>query len=290
MALNEQVSHLDWWTEQLKDNTVSPLTRDYPEPTSENITRRPIEAVEILESSEKVKLALRNLERHGLPHEVLLTALVVLVSRLTGDEDISVGANVQPNASPFVLRVPVSFNDSFSVLLKRVVDALSAGEAHATPLAAVRAHLKTNVLFRFAAFNSTGETAVDSVYTTDFLLQYHIAAGGRIELRARYNQRLFSSTRIAGILAQLFQFIENAAVDAAQIVGSIDFCTPEQRGLLPDPSSDLGWSSFRGAIHDIFAANAEAHPDRLCVVETKSGTSPERHFSYKQINQASNVL
>ena len=60
--------------------------------------------------------------------------------------------------------------------------------------------------------------------------------------------------------------------------------------VLPDPTSDLHWSDFRGAIHDIFAANAEAHPDRLCVIETPSETSPRREFSYRQINEASNIL
>lgn len=60
--------------------------------------------------------------------------------------------------------------------------------------------------------------------------------------------------------------------------------------VLPDPTSDLHWSEFRGAIHDIFAANAEAHPDRLCVVETASETNPRREFSYRQINEASNIL
>ncbi|KUJ13154.1 large subunit of L-aminoadipate-semialdehyde dehydrogenase [Mollisia scopiformis] len=59
---------------------------------------------------------------------------------------------------------------------------------------------------------------------------------------------------------------------------------------LPDPTADLHWSAFRGAIHDIFSANAEAHPDRLCVVETASGSSPRREFTYRQINEASNIL
>ncbi|KAK5009698.1 large subunit of alpha-aminoadipate reductase, partial [Elasticomyces elasticus] len=44
----------------------------------------------------------------------------------------------------------------------------------------------------------------------------------------------------------------------------------------PDPTCDLHWSDFRGAIHDIFAANAAKHPERSCVVETASSTSPER--------------
>ncbi|KAH8601045.1 L-aminoadipate-semialdehyde dehydrogenase large subunit [Bisporella sp. PMI_857] len=60
--------------------------------------------------------------------------------------------------------------------------------------------------------------------------------------------------------------------------------------LIPDPTADLHWSAFRGAIQDIFAANAEAHPDRTCVVETASGNAPRREFTYRQINEASNIL
>ncbi|PVH83832.1 L-aminoadipate-semialdehyde dehydrogenase-like protein large subunit [Cadophora sp. DSE1049] len=59
---------------------------------------------------------------------------------------------------------------------------------------------------------------------------------------------------------------------------------------LPDPTADLHWSAYRGAIQDIFSANAEAHPDRLCVVETAAGSSPRREFTYRQINEASNIL
>ncbi|KAL0941207.1 putative L-aminoadipate-semialdehyde dehydrogenase [Colletotrichum truncatum] len=59
---------------------------------------------------------------------------------------------------------------------------------------------------------------------------------------------------------------------------------------LPDPTSDLHWSAFRGAIQDIFSENAKKHPDRLCVVETASSTSPRREFTYRQIDEASNLL
>ena len=38
------------------------------------------------------------------------------------------------------------------------------------------------------------------------------------------------------------------------------------------------------------ASNAEKHPERLCVVETASGLTPQRNFTYKQIHQASNIL
>lgn len=59
---------------------------------------------------------------------------------------------------------------------------------------------------------------------------------------------------------------------------------------LPDPTSDLNWSGFVGGIHEIFAKNVHAHPDRLCVVETESSSAPRREFTYKQIHEASNIV
>ena len=65
-----------------------------------------------------------------------------------------------------------------------------------------------------------------------------------------------------------------------------------QSTMLPDPKADLHWSDFAGAIQDIFAKNAAAHPGRLCVVETASASAstPQRDFTYKQIHEASNQL
>ncbi|MCJ1434693.1 large subunit of alpha-aminoadipate reductase [Xylographa pallens] len=60
--------------------------------------------------------------------------------------------------------------------------------------------------------------------------------------------------------------------------------------ILPDPTADLHWSDYRGAIHDLFTANALRHPNRLCVVETESSSTPRREFDYGQINRASNQL
>ncbi len=59
---------------------------------------------------------------------------------------------------------------------------------------------------------------------------------------------------------------------------------------LPDPTQDLHWSHFRGAIHEVFSQNARRRPDRVCIVETGSTSSQHRSFSYGQINAATNVL
>ena len=60
--------------------------------------------------------------------------------------------------------------------------------------------------------------------------------------------------------------------------------------LLPDPTIDLDWSGYDGSIQWHFSEAAKKHPDRICVVETKSSESPERTFTYKQIYEASNTL
>ena len=57
-----------------------------------------------------------------------------------------------------------------------------------------------------------------------------------------------------------------------------------------DPTMDLHWSDYQGAIQDRFADNARKFPDRLCVVETPSRTTPQREFTYQQIHEASNVV
>jgi L-2-aminoadipate reductase len=159
------------------------------------------------------------------------------------------------------------------------------------PLQDIRSHLKSRNLFRFAAFRASGSgDTTECDETTDLQLDVSITSNGGMRITAIYNPSLFSNARIATTLTQLFQIIQDASTDPSQPVGAIDLLTPTQRKLLPDPTRDLGWSDFRGAIHDIFSRNAEAHPERPCVVETRAGGTPERSFTYKQINEASNIL
>ena len=59
---------------------------------------------------------------------------------------------------------------------------------------------------------------------------------------------------------------------------------------LPDPTIDIGWSGYVGSIQEVFQQAAKDHPNRTCVVETRSSEGPERLFTYEQIYQASNTL
>ncbi len=115
-------SSLERWTERLRNLTISSLTRDYPENAESN--RRPIEAYQTLKLSSSVQAALKHLQitDEGQPHSIfsiLLTALAVLVARLTGDEDIALGTG-EENGHRFVVRTPIEARESFVSFLQRV--------------------------------------------------------------------------------------------------------------------------------------------------------------------------
>ncbi|KAJ5221624.1 uncharacterized protein N7469_010511 [Penicillium citrinum] len=289
---------LERWSQRLSNLTVSPLTRDYPDTQQDG--KRAIEAFESIKLPQETQLALKKLSgSSSSDFTVFLTALVILVARLTGDEDIAVGTSVGDDGRPFVLRVPYDASQSFGQLYAKVDKAFQEGASEIVPLGSLRSYIQdksnsehTPILFRFAAYDAPAasqEYPANTFESTDLVI--NVAATGsssEIELGAYYNQRLFSSARIATILQQLAQIAGKA--NAEDAVGRIDLMTEDQQALLPDPTRDLNWSKFRGAIHDIFAANAEKHPEKLCVVETKSSDQAQREFTYKQINEASNIL
>ena len=103
------------WADRLKGLRVSPLTRDYPEPPPGSANRI-LESVESLVAPEQTRSALTTLSSSGSPFELLLTAYIALISRLTGDEDIAIGTNAESDASPLILRIATSPDESFTQL------------------------------------------------------------------------------------------------------------------------------------------------------------------------------
>lgn len=63
-----------------------------------------------------------------------------------------------------------------------------------------------------------------------------------------------------------------------------------QSSILPDPTADLHWSQYAGAIQDIFEEKAIEHREKKFIVETASSSVQQRSFTYWQIHQASNVV
>lgn len=108
------------WEERLRSLTTQSLTTDYVRPDPPRI----VEAVHSVMVPDETRHALLQLgildgSNPMSPFTVLLAAFAVLVSRLTGDEDISLGTTVETK-EPFVLRLPVAGATTFVELLKSV--------------------------------------------------------------------------------------------------------------------------------------------------------------------------
>lgn len=111
-----------------------------------------------------------------------------------------------------------------------------------------------------------------------------------MSIRVVYNQILFSPKRIEYLFSQLTTVIDIGVKSTELAVGQIPL---SDSGLpnspLPDPTADLHWSLWRGAIPDIFNENSKAHPTRTCIVESRDDNTTTT-YTYDQINQASNLV
>ncbi len=88
----------------------------------------------------------------------------------------------------------------------------------------------------------------------------------RVSLRILYNSLLFTSFRITCIIDQLSTFLRAVSTSPISPVGSTPLLTSAQRERLPNPTADLHWCDWKGAITDVFSRNAKQWPDRPCVV------------------------
>ncbi|SPO39450.1 probable LYS2 - L-aminoadipate-semialdehyde dehydrogenase, large subunit [Pseudozyma flocculosa] len=130
---------------------------------------------------------------------------------------------------------------------------------------------------------------------------FHDSLVPNIAVHLSYNSLIFSSQRMKLVLAQLSQLITVAASNPAAPVGSMPIRTATEDKFLPDPTTDLDWCGWKGAITQIFERNARSHPDRRCIVESLSASTDSlaemappasklREITYGQLDRASNVV
>ncbi|KAJ3196901.1 large subunit of alpha-aminoadipate reductase [Irineochytrium annulatum] len=266
-------------------------------------------------------------EEDPSPFNIVLAAFAVLLHKYTGEEDVCVGSS-SLSTNPLVLRMGVADADTFPVVLSNVVAAERDAANDEVPFAVLLEALfpgtssptngKTNgtngtsqqpqeeivnpTLFKVRFFNltdTTAETLASTAMTSsssacDITILISQSSTLRrilpIDIAVLYNSVIFSASRIVDMLDQLESVLDHAARNPTLSIGSIPLITDSSRPRLPDPTASLAWDGFEGAITDIFARNARAHPDRVCVVETGCNGSAGRTFSYQAINEASNVL
>ena len=273
----------EFWTKTLDSPTLNIIPFDFQRPTDGSI----------LQDTFKFSLP------EGTDFFTALTVYALLSYRLTGDDDITVATNDEFAANEFVLRLSIDPKKTFAELYDQVRSTHEKFYSKIVPIEKIVDVLKSSkslekapALFK-SSFQYSGDA--DSLETTvpgsirDMALYFDKKGS----LSIYFNSLLYKKSRIEYFAEQFTQVVKYVTHDKTQVISKISLITESQKSILPDPTADLDWSNFRGAIQDIFSANAAKFPERTCVIETASFLNPgaeDRHFTYRQIDEASNIV
>ncbi|KAJ3284237.1 large subunit of alpha-aminoadipate reductase [Rhizoclosmatium sp. JEL0117] len=264
-----------------------------------------------------LRLALTSSTTTHSPFNVLLAAFVVLLRRHAGEEDVCVGSS-SASSNVLVVRCRVDNDAPFADILDGVAQATKEAQDSEVPFQALldymfpqapspkgtdapgpETELQQNPsLFKVRFFNLTDTTpeTLSTVSSSSSACDLTVLISQSptlrrilpLEIKILYNSILFSSARITDLLDQLESLIVQAAAHPAKKVGELSLLTQAQKERLPDPTADLKWDGFEGAITDVLERRAVEVPERVCVVESLLGE--DGSFTYKQINEAANVV
>jgi len=245
------------------------------------------------------------------PYHLLLTSFAVLMFRYTPDPSMVICTSAPGTTLPLLLKLDIAAENTFFDVLHQIMEREQEASADALPISELIDHLKPEgPLFRVRFFDSTQIQSDASTSLTTDLTLFLLASptetpATRISIPAlylsvAYNSLLFTQSRMGALLESILQLLKSAAAsNPAHPLGSLPLRTESQIATLPDPTADLDWCGFVGAIPDIFSKNAKSNPEGICVVQSElaegqgvfDGPSKgERVFTYRQIDEASNVV
>lgn len=287
------MSSMQYWVELLSSPTLSVLPHDFIRPADNKV----IEATtsfKVPSSSELESIASQ--VEGATSFTVGLAVFGTLIYRFTGDDDIVLSTDAEKGGDEFVVRFTVSPTATFLELVNQVTDLYNSNSSIAVDFddlsSAIMAANKIDAkpqLFRLS-FQHGNDHQLLSEYGSVRDLSIFVN-GDSYDIY--YNALLYKSERMNIIGTQFNQFISSVIAAPSAPITKVSLVTPVQHDLLPDPTTDLDWSGYRGAIHDIFQENAAKFPERVLAIETPSFLTPERQsreFTYKQINETSNIV
>ena len=306
---------LAYWTEQLGGAPASlNLPTDRPRPAVQSYRG----ASEGLQLSGELSEALRELSRRqgATLFMTLLAAFKVLLSRLSGQEDIAVGSPIAGRnraeiegligffINTLVLRTDVSGNPTFEELLARVREVALGAYAHQdVPFEMLVKELQPDrdlsrtplfqVFFNMLNLRQpsfkTGdlELEIPSVFEAESKFDLTMYASerddGRIQFNLVYNADLFDRGRMVGMLDQFSQLLSQVVEDPDRNVFGFSLLTSVGKERLPDPT-EAQQTAWHGAVQDRFSEHARRTPDEVAV---RFG---EQSLTYRQLDQWSNRL
>ncbi len=307
-------NHLAYWKRQLRDSPpMLNLPTDHPRPLVQSFRGERV----ALNVSPALVDALKALSREAgvTLFMTLLAAFKVLLSRLSGQEDIVVGSPVAGRErsetedliglflNTLVLRTDLSGNPTFRQLLTRVREvALGAYDHQDLPFEKLMEELKPGrdlsrtplfqVFFNLYNFAEAGldlaGLSVTPFHVTEPVSNFDLTLyvrerQGTTRLFVVYNADLFAPDRMNEMLAQLNHLLCQVVENPDQRIRDISLVTASAMKYLPDPTQPLK-SDWTGAVHTRFSQQAQRSPEHVAIL------SRQEIWTYKELDSRSNQL
>jgi amino acid adenylation domain-containing protein len=305
---------LDYWKQQLAGVPVLQLTTDYPRPAVQSFRG----ATQSLHLSKSLLDGLKALSRQAEStlFMTLTAAFQALLSRYTGQDDVSVGTPVANRnrmetegligffANTLVIRTSLAGNPSFRELLARVREVTLGAYTHqdvpfeklvetVQPERSLSHHPLFQVLF--ALQNAPGAQAElpgltlggfpSDTKTAKFDLELSMGeSDAGLEGEITYCTDLFDSATITRMIGHWQHLLEAIAANPDLRVADLPLLTPDEGQVLARWNETAAPYPPDACVHQLVEAQAERTPEAVAVA---FGTES---LTYRELNRRANQL
>ena len=306
----------DYWRAEL-DGVPQPLSLPLDRPRPEE--RSPRGDTVRVEVDPRVAARLRGLaDELGVTMAMVMQAgLAVLLGKLGGGEDITIGSPIAGRTDEAladlvgffvntqVLRVDLSGDPSFADLLARVREkALAAYEHQDLPFEMLVELVNPDrsaayqplfqVMFAWqnwarSAYGLPGlqvefEQHLVSAALSDLFLSMTMDDSGALWGDLMYTSQLFDRESAEAIAARLGRVLDQLSADPRAPIGAVDVLAPAERDSLLRGVNDTAHPVPAGTLPDAFAARVAGDPDRPAVI------ADQETLSYRELDRRANRL
>ncbi|WP_443065366.1 amino acid adenylation domain-containing protein [Streptomyces sp. NBC_00536] len=278
---------VEFWRDRLEGIAPLELPADRPRP----VIRRPRTATHecALPAPAAVALAAPGTGTGPGPTAVLAAAVIAVLARHSGQEDIALGVPSPRTGHTVVLRVPVEASAPFRALLDdttaRLADALAHDGVPLDELARTLApHSDTGITpFVQAVVAVTGELPQDAGEFDPLDLSFEADPAAAL-LRIRYSTALFDASTAARIAGHLGVLLGAAGADPARPLSALPMLTDGEFEQVVREWNDTAREVPRATFPELYAAHAAARPDASAVIDER-GT-----VSYRELDERANRI
>ncbi|MEV7543509.1 amino acid adenylation domain-containing protein [Streptomyces sp. NPDC089915] len=300
---------LDYWRRELAD-VPQPVNLPLDRPRPAVAGHRGGHVSFELEPELVARLGKLAAEHGATAPMVAQAALAVLLQKLGGGEDVTIGSPIEGRTeealgdligffvNTWVLRADLSGDPSFGDLLDQARDkALAAYDNQDVPferlveLIGLDRSTSYQPLFQvmlawqfvWPEIRMPGLRATPVALGTDtakFDLFFNIVpdATGRAHGRLEYAAELFDHTTAAAVVDRFVRILEQAVADPARRVAELDVLDPDERAWLLDTANDTAGPTLEPGLVEAVARQARELPDALAVI------AEDRSLTYAELD------